>query len=147
VRVLLVEDDPHDEELARSALRAQDAAGELAVAKDGAEALDFLWGRGTHSRRARAPLPDLVLLDLQLPKVHGLEVLRLLRADSRTANLPVVIMSASADEESIRAGYRFGANSFLRKPRDGSTYVDDMRALARYWLSMNRPPPGPPGAE
>jgi two-component system response regulator len=134
--ILLVEDNPKDEALALRALRKCAIAGEVAVARDGAEAVDFLFDRGS------ARLPQLVLLDLKLPKLSGLEVLRRIRAEERTRLLPVVILTTSVEERDRLDGYRSGANSYVRKPVDFSAFAEAIVQLGRYWLELNeRPPP------
>ena len=145
--ILLVEDNPDDEELTRLALSESGVSGSLVVARDGAAALDYL-ARPAGPAPGAGPgkdsaLPQLVLLDLKLPKVDGLEVLRRLRADARTALLPVVILTSSDEEQDLLSGYRLGANSYVRKPVDFSKFTDVVRQLGEYWLSLNHPPPAP----
>ena len=139
--ILLVEDNPGDEALARRALKKNNIANEVVVARDGAEALEFLFATGAHAGRDTRTMPGLILLDLKLPKVGGLEVLRRLRADHRTRCLPVVILTTSQEEEDILLGYREGANSFVCKPVDFQEFVDTMRVLGQYWLVVNQAPP------
>lgn len=139
--ILLVEDDPDHEVLALRALRENSIAHEVVVAHDGAEALDYLLGT---SRDAGAPapaLPEVVVLDLKLPKVGGLEVLRRVRADERTKLLPIVILTSSDEESDMIAGYSLGANSYVRKPVDFDEFVEATRQLGLYWLVVNDPPP------
>lgn len=131
--ILLVEDDPDDELLALRALGANDLVAEVVVARDGAEALERLF-RGD-------ALPDLVLLDLKLPKVDGLEVLRRLRADERTRRLPVVVLSSSTERRDVVACYGLGANSYVRKPVDFARFVRVVEQLESYWLALNEAPP------
>jgi two-component system response regulator len=135
--ILLVEDNPSDIGLTRRALDKNAISNELVVAEDGQEALDFLFGDG----RA-ADLPVLVLLDLNLPRVGGLEVLKRIRADSRTRRLPVVILTSSKEQEDIARGYDYGTNSYIRKPVDFNEFAEVVRQLGLYWLVINQPPPG-----
>lgn len=139
--ILLVEDNPDDEALTVRALRQHKVANEIVVARDGAEALDFLFRAGTHAGRDPGLDPELVLLDLKLPKIDGLEVLRRLRAEPRTKLLPVVILTSSTEEKDIINGYNFGANSYIRKPVDFLQFVDAVKQLELYWLVLNEPPP------
>jgi two-component system response regulator len=137
--ILLVEDNADDEALTRRALAKNNIQNELVVAHDGAEALDRLFGTGQHSG---APVvPEVILLDLKLPKVDGLEVLRRLRADPRTRVLPVVILTSSTEEADVAQGYGLGANSYIRKPVDFNQFVEAVRELGLYWLVLNEPPP------
>ena len=139
--ILLVEDNPRDEELTLRALRKHRLAGEVDVARDGEEALDLLLGRGIHADRPDTRLPIVVLLDIKLPKVDGLEVLRQLRAHERTRLLPVVILTSSLEDEDRRAGYANGANSYVRKPVDFVHFSEAIRHLGLYWLVLNEAPP------
>lgn len=139
--ILLVEDNPDDEELTMRALKKHNIANEVVVARDGAEALDYLLGTGKHREDDEGHLPQVVLLDLQLPKVDGLEVLRRLRAHPRTKLLPVVILTSSAEEKDRLAGYDLGANSYVRKPVDFVEFTEAIRQLGLYWLVLNVPPP------
>ena len=136
--ILLVEDNPDDEALTRRALAKNNIQIEVRVARDGAEALDLLFGSGDHPGEA---LPEVVLLDLKLPKVDGLEVLRRIRADERTRLLPVVILTSSREERDLISGYGLGANSYIRKPVDFGQFVEAVRQLGLYWLVLNEPPP------
>ncbi len=129
--ILLVEDNADDEALTLRAMRASEVPNIIRVARDGAEALEAVFG---HADR----LPDLILLDLKLPKVSGLEVLQKLRADERTRGLPVVVLTSSDEEKDIVESYNLGANSFIRKPVDFDEFIDAVRQLGLYWLSMNR---------
>jgi two-component system response regulator len=138
---LLVEDNQDDEELALLALRKGNIANDVVVARDGAEALDYLFGDGASSDDQAIELPQLVLLDLKLPKVDGLEVLHRVRANPRTRLLPVVILTSSKAEEDLMRGYDEGANSYIRKPVDFNHFVDAVRHLQMYWLVLNEPPP------
>ena len=137
--ILLVEDNPDDEALTRRALAKNNIQNEVLVAHDGAEALDYLQGTGTHAGHPIAP--EVILLDLKLPKVDGLEVLRRIRADDRTRLLPVVILTSSREERDLISGYGLGANSYIRKPVDFQQFVEAVRQLGLYWLVLNAPPP------
>ena len=137
--ILLVEDNPDDEALTRRALAKNNIQNEVLVAHDGAEALDYLLGTGAHAGRPIAP--EVILLDLKLPKVDGLEVLRRIRADDRTRLLPVVILTSSREERDLISGYGLGANSYIRKPVDFQQFVEAVRQLGLYWLVMNEGPP------
>jgi CheY-like chemotaxis protein len=139
--ILLVEDNPGDEALTLRALRKHDPQINVVVARDGVEALDYLLGPGGAGDRAGRPLPELVLLDLKLPKIDGLEVLRRIRAAERTRLLPVVILTSSAEDPDIAKGYRLGANSYIRKPVDFVEFTEAVRQLGLYWLVVNAPPP------
>ena len=139
--ILLVEDNPSDIELTKRALANANIANKLVVAEDGQEALDYLFGTGHYAGRDAAPLLAVVLLDLKLPKVDGLDVLRRIRADERTKRLPVVILTSSQEEQDIAAGYDLGANSYIRKPVDFSQFADAIKSMGLYWLVLNEPPP------
>jgi two-component system response regulator len=139
--ILLVEDNPNDEELTLRALRKSNICNEVVVAHDGAEALDYLFGEGAYAGRDPMDLPAIVLLDLKLPKVDGIEVLRRIRADERTRLLPVVILTSSNEDEDRLAGYESGANSYVRKPVDFVQFADAVRQLGLYWLVLNESPP------
>ena len=141
--ILLVEDNPDDEALTLRALRKANVGNDVAVVRDGAEALDFLFGAGTHTGRDTSVMPQVVLLDLKLPKIDGLEVLRRLRADDRTKLLPVVILTSSDEELDRIRGYALGANSYVRKPVDFTQFAEAVRQLGLYWLVLNQPPPPP----
>jgi CheY-like chemotaxis protein len=142
--ILLVEDDPDDEALTLRALRRGGIQHALVVARDGVEALDYLFGTGQHAGRDLAVMPQVVLLDLKLPRLDGLEVLRRLRADERTRLLPVVILTSSDEERDRLEGYRHGANSYVRKPVGYGEFAEAVRQLGLYWLLLNQPPPPPP---
>lgn len=137
--ILLVEDNPDDETLTQRALSEKNIANELIVARDGAEALDFLLGESP-DRGGRAELPELVLLDLKLPKIDGLEVLRRLRRDERTRLLPIVILTCSKEETDLVESYRLGANSYIRKPVDFDQFSEAVHQLGLYWLVLNESP-------
>jgi two-component system response regulator len=139
-RILLVEDNSSDEALTLRALKKNNIGNDVDVVRDGAEALDYLLARRATSSDAR-PLPQLVLLDLNLPKVDGLEVLRRIRADERTKLLPVVILTSSGEERDIVRGYGLGANGYVRKPVDFVQFAEAVRQLGLYWLIINESPP------
>ena len=139
--ILLVEDNPDDEALTMRALRRHNIANPVVVARDGVEALDYLFGTGAHAGRDTADLPQVMLLDLKLPLLDGLEVLRRVRADDRTHRLPVVILTSSREESDIVRGYDLGANSYVRKPVDFTEFLDSVRQLGLYWLILNETPP------
>jgi CheY-like chemotaxis protein len=135
--ILLVEDDPDDEVLTLRALRRAQVGNAVLVARDGVEALDRLLGDGAGPRE----IPQVVLLDLKLPKIDGLEVLRRLRADERTRLLPVVVLTSSSEERDLVESYRLGANSYVRKPVDFGEFAEAVGRLGLYWLLVNQPPP------
>jgi len=139
--ILLVEDNPDDEVLTIRALKKNNIQNEVVVAHDGAEALDYLFGSGPYAGRDVSVLPQLILLDLKLPKIDGLEVLRRLRANERTRLLPVVILTSSKEDQDRLNGYTLGANSYIRKPVDFNQFVEAVRQLGLYWLVLNEPPP------
>jgi two-component system, response regulator len=145
--ILLVEDNPDDEMLTRLALEENRLANEIIVAHDGVEALDYLFGRGTYAGRDLSDMPQVVLLDLKLPKLNGLDVLRALRADDRTKYLPVVILTSSNEEKDLLAGYSVGANSYVRKPVDFFQFNEAVKHLGLYWLLLNEPPPWKQGGK
>jgi two-component system response regulator len=138
--ILLVEDNPSDEALTLRALKKNNISNGIVVVRDGAEALDYLFAPATGPAGAR-PLPQLILLDLNLPKIGGLEVLRRIRADERTRLLPVVILTSSGEEQDIVGGYSLGANGYVRKPVDFVQFADAVRQLGLFWLIVNEPPP------
>ena len=139
--ILLVEDNRDDEALTLRALNKNNIRNEVKVARDGAEALDYLFGLGSHAGQNLAVMPQVILLDLKLPKIDGLEVLRRLRADNRTRLLPVVILTSSNEEGDRFRGYDLGANSYVRKPIDFTEFMETVRQLGLYWLTLNQPVP------
>ena len=139
--ILLVEDNPDDEALTLRALKRNNIANEVMVARDGVEALEYLFATGAHAGRDASAMPLVVLLDLKLPKLDGLEVLRRLRADERTRLLPVVILTSSAEQQDLVNGYSLGANSYVRKPVDFVQFTEAVRQLGLYWLVLNERPP------
>ena len=138
--ILLIEDNPDDEALTLRAFRMNNIRNEVVVASDGARALDYLFGTGEFAGRDVGDLPQVVLLDINLPKLHGLEVLRRIRADERTRTLPVVILTSSKEEQDLIESYRCGANSYVRKPVDFEEFVRAARQLGLYWLLLNEVP-------
>lgn len=138
--ILLVEDNPDDETLTLRALNKCKIMNKIVVARDGAEALDYLFGTGIHTGRDISIQPQLILLDLKLPKIDGLEVLKRLRADPRTALLPVTILTTSNEERDIVTSYQLGVNSYVRKPVDSDSFIEAVRQLGLYWLVLNTPP-------
>lgn len=141
--ILLVEDNPDDEALTRRSFKKNNILNEVVVAHDGVEALDYLFGTGTYTGRGLTNLPQVVLLDLKLPKVDGLEVLRRIRGNERTKLLPVVILTSSNEERDLINGYALGANSYVRKPVDFDQFNEAVKALGLYWLVLNEAPPKP----
>jgi len=139
--ILLVEDNPDDIALTKRALEHHNFGSEVVVAHDGAQALDYLFATGIFAERDPSMMPQVVLLDLKLPKVDGLEVLARVRADQRTRLLPIVILSMSNEEKDLLQGYRLGANSFIRKPIDFVQFSETMRQFGCYWLLLNEAPP------
>lgn len=139
--ILLVEDNPDDEELTLRALKKNNIQNDMIIARDGAEALDYLFGTGAYAGRDVSKMPSVTLLDLKLPKIDGLEVLRRIRADERTKLLPVVILTSSKEEQDLIDGYRLGANSYIQKPVDFAQFAEAIRELGLYWLVLNEPPP------
>ncbi|WP_435627188.1 response regulator [Candidatus Ferrigenium straubiae] len=135
--ILLVEDNPDDEELMRLAFKECKFAYELVVARDGQDALDFLFAAGKYSGRDACDMPQLVLLDLKLPKVNGLEVLKRIRADERSRFLPVVVLTSSREEQDLIDSYSLGANSYIQKPVDFNRFIDAVCQLGLYWLVWN----------
>ena len=139
--ILLVEDNPKDEELTLRALKKSNVLNPVVVARDGVEALDYLFARGAHANRDPAAMPQVVLLDLKLPKVDGLEVLKALRANERTKLLPVVVLTSSVEEQDLIRSYSLGANSYVRKPVDFVQFIEAVRQLGLYWLILNETAP------
>ncbi len=139
--ILLVEDNPDDEALTLRALNKNRVANNIVVVRDGVEALDYLFGSGSYAGRDLFDLPQVVLLDLKLPKVDGLEVLRRIRSDPRTHMLPVVILTSSREEQDLIQAYSSGANSYVRKPVDFNQFVEAIGQLGLYWLVLNEAPP------
>jgi two-component system response regulator len=139
--ILLVEDNADDEELTIRALRQAKVANEVVVARDGIEALDYLFGKGRFEGRDTAHQPTVVLLDLKLPKLNGLDVLQRLRADSRTRLVPVVVLTSSSEDEDMLNSYASGANSYVRKPVEFGSFAGAVTQLGVYWLLLNEPPP------
>jgi CheY-like chemotaxis protein len=141
--ILLVEDNPDDVTLTMRALKKNNVTNDVVVASDGVEALDYLFATGPHAGRDTGDMPDIVLLDLKLPRLGGLEVLQRIRADARTKLLPVVILTSSTEERDLLEGYSLGANSYVRKPVNFVEFVEATRELGLYWLVYNQPPPMP----
>lgn len=139
--ILVVEDDENDEALTLRSLRKNNIRGDFFVVRDGMEALDFLFCKNHYADRDPADLPDLILLDIKMPKMNGLEVLRRLRDDKRTHFLPVVMFTSSKEEQDIIQGYKNGANSYVRKPVEFTEFSAAIRDLGLYWLGLNEPPP------
>jgi CheY-like chemotaxis protein len=139
--ILLVEDNRDDEALTLRALRRANVANAVVVARDGVEALDYLFGTGTYAGRDLRDLPQVVLLDLKLPKLDGIEVLRRIRTSDRTRLLPVVVLTSSNEEQDRLATYALGANSYVRKPVDFAQFADAVRQLGLYWIVLNESPP------
>ncbi|GAA6623173.1 response regulator [Scytonema sp. NUACC26] len=139
--ILLVEDNPDDEELTIRALKRNHIRNEIVVARDGVEALDYLFGMGSYTERDISVKPSVILLDLKLPRVDGIEVLRRLREDERTKLLPVVILTTSNEERDMLDSYSLGCNSYIRKPVDFLQFSEAIRQLGMYWLLINEPPP------
>ncbi len=138
--ILLVEDNPDDEKLTMRAMQKNNIANQIVVAHDGAEALDYIFCKGKHAGRDVNDSPQLILLDLNLPKIGGLEVLRQIRANARTTLYPVVILTSSKEERDLVESYRLGANSYIRKPVDFKQFSEAVRQLGLYWLVLNEVP-------
>lgn len=139
--ILLVEDNPDDAKLTLRAFTRNNMLNPIVVARDGVEALDFLFARGAYAERAGKPPPTLIILDLKLPKLDGLGVLKAIRGDARTRLIPVVILTSSKEEQDLIQGYSLGANSYVRKPVDFTEFVEAVRLLGVYWLMTNQQPP------
>jgi two-component system response regulator len=139
--ILLVEDNPDDEALTVRAFTKNKIANEVVVVRDGVEALDYLFGTGAHAGRDPSQLPQLVLLDLKLPRLDGLEVLRRIRSEPTTQIIPVVVLTSSKEDRDLVESYRLGANSYVRKPVDFLEFLEAARQLGLYWLVLNEPPP------
>lgn len=139
--ILLVEDNPDDEALALRAFAKHNINNSVVVARDGAQALDYLFGTGEHTQRDLSVMPHVILLDLKLPKIDGLEVLRRIRGDERTRLIPVVILTSSNEDRDLVESYDLGANSYVRKPVDFGQFVEAVRQLGLYWLVLNRRAP------
>jgi len=141
VEILLVEDNPHDAELTQRALKNHRLANNVVHVSDGEQALDYLFGRGIYAHNPPPAAPRVILLDLKLPKVDGLEVLRTIRQDPRTQFIPTVVMTSSNQERDVIESYRLGVNSFIVKPVDSDQFLEVVRNLGLYWVLMNHPPP------
>jgi CheY-like chemotaxis protein len=141
--ILQVEDNPDDVELTLLAFKNSHIQNEVVVVRDGAEALDYLFGTGAYAGRDIDIMPAVTLLDLNLPKINGLEVLRRIRGDERTKLIPVIILTSSKEEQDLISSYKLGANSYIRKPVDFAQFSEAIRQLGLYWLILNEPPPGP----
>ncbi len=139
--ILLVEDNPDDVELTLHAFKKNNLLNEIVVARDGREALDYIFATGSHAGRNADGLPDLILLDLKLPKIGGLEVLREVRAAASSRHIPIVILTTSDDETDIANGYDLGVNSYIRKPVDFEKFMQTVKNVGMYWLVLNTPPP------
>ncbi len=142
VEILLVEDDPKDVRLTLHALKRENVKNRIEVVRDGEEALDFVFRRGNFSGRSPTVPPKLILLDLKLPKVDGIEVLRQIKSNAGTRAIPVVILTSSKEERDLVEGYRLGANSYIQKPVDFDQFRETIKAVGFYWLVVNQPPPG-----
>jgi len=140
VDILLVEDNPRDAELITRAIRKQNIVNPLFVVEDGAEALDFIFCRGAYTDRDISNQPKVVLLDLKLPKVNGLEILKAIKTDERTRTIPVVVVTSSQEDPDIKTAYALGANSYVVKPVSSDAFIDTMSKLGLYWLLVNKPP-------
>jgi two-component system response regulator len=140
VEILLVEDNPNDVELTLRALKKRNLANKVHVVKDGAEALEFIFGTGTYAERDINQMPKVILLDLKLPKVDGLEVLRKVKSDERTKVIPVVVLTSSKEESDLVESYRLGANSYITKPVDFDKFAQTVSEMGLYWLLVNQPP-------
>jgi two-component system, response regulator len=139
--ILLVEDNPDDVDLTLRAFKKSDMANKVIVAKDGVEALDYLYGTGMYAGRDKKDLPIVILLDLKLPNIEGMEVLRSIRQNELTSLIPVVILTSSAEQKDVIEGYKLGANSYIQKPVDFGQFTEAVKLLGLYWLLWNKPPP------
>jgi two-component system response regulator len=139
--ILLIEDNESDELLTVRALKKANVANEVVVVRDGAEAIDHLFGTGRYRERGPCELPSVALLDLNLPKIGGLDVLRRIRSDERTRHLPVVVLTSSDEQTDVAGSYQLGANAYVRKPVDFSQFVEAVKTLGMFWLVLNEPPP------
>ena len=139
--IMVVEDNPDDEELTLRALKSAKIANEIVVTRDGNEALEFVFGKGQYEGRDLGRMPAVILLDLKLPKLNGLEVLKHLRADSRTKLIPVVVLTSSSEDEDMLRSYEFGANSYVRKPVEFGAFAHAVSQLGLYWMLLNETPP------
>jgi two-component system response regulator len=142
--ILLVEDNATDEKLTVLAFKKCGVSNEVVVVRDGAAALDYIFATGQHAGRDAGLLPTIVLLDLKLPRIDGLEVLRRIRADERTRRLPVIVLTSSRQDEDVLQSYALGANAYVRKPVEFAAFVEAAKTLGLFWLLMNEPPPPPP---
>jgi two-component system response regulator len=140
VEILLVEDNPNDVELTLRALKKHNLANKVHVVKDGVEALEYIFANGAYNRRRIEDHPKVILLDLKLPKVDGLEVLRQIKSDERTKVIPVVVLTSSKEERDMVESYKLGANSYITKPVDFDKFVESVSELGLYWLLLNQPP-------
>jgi two-component system, response regulator len=140
VEILLVEDNPNDLELALHALKRNRLANQIEIARDGAEALDFIYGTGAYAGRDVRQVPKIIMLDLKLPKVDGLEVLQRLKSDPQTRTIPIVVLTSSREERDIVESYQLGVNSYIVKPVDFEQFTEAVRSLGLYWLLLNQPP-------
>jgi CheY-like chemotaxis protein len=141
IEILLVEDNPADLELTLHALRHDNLANRIEVARDGEEALDFLFCRGIHGKRSPTQMPKLILLDLKLPKVDGIEVLRQVKANPKTKTIPITVLTSSKEENDLARCYELGVNSYIQKPVDFDKFRDVVKQFSLYWLVVNMPPP------
>lgn len=139
--IMVVEDNPDDEELTLRALRQGKVANDIVVTRDGSEALEFMFGTGKYAGRDLSRMPAVILLDLKLPKLSGLEVLQRLRADERTRLIPIVVLTSSSEDEDMLRSYQFGANSYVRKPVEFSAFASAVGQLGVYWMLLNQPVP------
>ena len=140
IEILLVEDNPDDVEMTLHALQTHNVSNRIEVVRDGAEALDFMFRSGDYASRSETDNPKLILLDLKLPKISGLEVLTRIKSDPRTASVPVVVLSSSAEDRDIQESYRLGVNSYIVKPVDFERFLAAVSQVGLYWLLLNRPP-------